>query len=89
MTFSRMRIFLCYSMNDLRNLGFMPRLGLWGPGTAWATFAEFLQAVERGGVTAMELVAVHLRSLGALSCRSPGGRRRDGRPAASWSSGAS
>ena len=59
---------------------YMVRLGLWGapalPGQDCAhkppfkDFGSFRKVVERGGVTAMELVAVQLRLLGAISCRS-------------------
>merc|ERR1719424_551972 len=37
---------------------------------AFPDFASFRTVVERGGMAAMELVAVQLKSMGALSCRS-------------------
>eukprot|EP00928_Gymnodinium_smaydae_P008538 TRINITY_DN13105_c0_g6_i1.p1 TRINITY_DN13105_c0_g6~~TRINITY_DN13105_c0_g6_i1.p1 ORF type:complete len:1265 (-),score=199.65 TRINITY_DN13105_c0_g6_i1:33-3770(-) len=56
---------------EVRHLGYMRRLGLWGEGhTSFRDFSAFRRRLERGGVPAMELLAVRLRSLGVLSCRS-------------------
>ena len=64
---------------EVSHMQYMVRLGLWGePGTGeqnvqkppFPNFASFRKVVERGGVTAMELVAVQLRLLGSISCRS-------------------
>lgn len=50
---------------EVRNMAYMTRLGLWGPGTAFpGGFAEFLANIERGGVGAMEMVARDLKALG-------------------------
>lgn len=56
---------------DVRNMGYMQRLGLWGPGTSFpGGFAEFQGAIEKGGVGAMEMVARDMKALGMYSSRS-------------------
>lgn len=52
------------------NMGYMTRLGLWGPGTPFDAFESFRSAVDRGGVGMMELVAMHLKSHGSYISRS-------------------
>eukprot|EP00928_Gymnodinium_smaydae_P047232 TRINITY_DN31509_c0_g1_i1.p1 TRINITY_DN31509_c0_g1~~TRINITY_DN31509_c0_g1_i1.p1 ORF type:complete len:1880 (+),score=459.56 TRINITY_DN31509_c0_g1_i1:802-5640(+) len=54
---------------EVKHLGYMSRLGLWGPGTAFEDFHDFSSAMERGGVGAMEMVAINAKALGALSCK--------------------
>jgi hypothetical protein len=50
---------------NVRNMAYMTRLGLWGPGTAFPNgFAEFLKAIDSGGVGAMEMVSRDMKSLG-------------------------
>ncbi|MFC5356137.1 strawberry notch-like NTP hydrolase domain-containing protein, partial [Azospirillum himalayense] len=55
----------------VHNLAYAQRLGLWG-GTdfPFATRAEFVQAIEAGGVAAMEVLARDLKALGLYSARS-------------------
>ncbi|KAB2636953.1 protein strawberry notch [Pyrus ussuriensis x Pyrus communis] len=55
--------------SEPRNLGYMVRLGLWGPGTSFADFREFLGAIEKGGVGALELVAMDMKARGMYVCR--------------------
>lgn len=58
------------SVTEPRNMGFMDRLGLWGPGTEHPQgFNQFLKAVEHLGCGAMELHAMHLKGEGALVAR--------------------
>lgn len=55
----RARVVYCSatSVSEPKNLGFMSRLGLWGPGTEHPQgFSQFLQGIERLGTGAMELV---------------------------------
>lgn len=47
-----------------RNMGYMVRLGLWGPGTAFPTFNDFRTAIETGGVGAMEMISRDVKALG-------------------------
>ncbi len=58
------------SATDVKHLGYMTRLGLWGKGTAFETFAEFAQEIEEGGVGAMEMVARDLKAMGRYFCGS-------------------
>lgn len=56
---------------SVQNLAYAQRLGLWG-GTdfPFATRAEFVAAIEAGGVAAMEVVARDLKALGLYASRS-------------------
>eukprot|EP00931_Biecheleriopsis_adriatica_P050486 TRINITY_DN29233_c0_g1_i1.p1 TRINITY_DN29233_c0_g1~~TRINITY_DN29233_c0_g1_i1.p1 ORF type:complete len:1339 (-),score=321.42 TRINITY_DN29233_c0_g1_i1:43-4026(-) len=55
---------------EIRHLGYLERLGLWGRGRPHASFEELRDAVEGGGLAAMELLAMTMRAEGMLSCRS-------------------
>eukprot|EP00434_Breviolum_minutum_P007886 symbB.v1.2.006958.t1/scaffold416.1/size293898/17 len=55
---------------ELRHLGYLERLGLWGPGRPHQSFEELRSALEGGGLAAMELLAMTMRAEGMLSCRS-------------------
>ncbi len=55
----------------VHNLAYAQRLGLWGGNDfPFATRAEFVQAIEAGGVAAMEVLARDLKSLGLYASRS-------------------
>jgi hypothetical protein len=50
---------------DVRNMAYMTRLGLWGPGTSFPEgFQQFLAEIDGGGVGAMEMVSRDMKSLG-------------------------
>ncbi|KAB5538590.1 hypothetical protein DKX38_016123 [Salix brachista] len=55
--------------SEPRNLGYMVRLGLWGDGTCFDVFQKFLGALEKGGVGALELVAMDMKARGMYVCR--------------------
>ena len=55
---------------DVKHLGYMVRLGLWGKGTAFETFSEFAQEIEEGGIGAMEMVCRDLKAMGRYFCGS-------------------
>ena len=55
--------------SDVANLSYASRLGLWGPGTAFATREAFITGVRAGGIAAMELVARDLKALGLYTAR--------------------
>ncbi|GAB4836724.1 udp-glycosyltransferase [Ancistrocladus abbreviatus] len=55
--------------SEPRNMGYMVRLGLWGLGTSFTDFREFLGALEKGGVGALELVAMDMKARGMFVCR--------------------
>ena len=55
----------------VHNLAYAQRLGLWGGADfPFATRAEFVEAIEAGGVAAMEVLARDLKSLGLYTARS-------------------
>ncbi|MBB5701046.1 putative RNA methylase [Ochrobactrum daejeonense] len=56
---------------SVHNLAYAQRLGLWGgKDFPFANRAEFVEAVENGGVAAMEVLARDLRALGLYTARS-------------------
>ena len=55
----------------VHNLAYAQRLGLWGGADfPFATRADFVEAIEEGGVAAMEVVARDLKALGLYAARS-------------------
>jgi hypothetical protein len=55
----------------VHNLAYAQRLGLWGGDDfPFATRSEFVEAIEAGGVAAMEVLARDLRALGLYTSRS-------------------
>jgi predicted RNA methylase len=55
----------------VHNLAYAQRLGLWGSDDfPFSTRAEFVEAIEAGGVAAMEVLARDLRALGLYTSRS-------------------
>ena len=55
----------------VQNLAYAARLGLWGTGDfPFATRADFVGAMEKGGVAAMEVLARDLKALGLYAARS-------------------
>ncbi|CAH2067889.1 unnamed protein product [Thlaspi arvense] len=55
--------------SEPRNMGYMVRLGLWGAGTSFSDFNKFLGALDKGGVGALELVAMDMKARGMYVCR--------------------
>ncbi|OSI68554.1 strawberry notch family protein [Bradyrhizobium canariense] len=55
----------------VHNLAYAQRLGLWGGvDFPFATRAEFVEAIDEGGVAAMEVLARDLKALGLYAARS-------------------
>jgi hypothetical protein len=55
----------------VQNLAYAARLGLWGTGDfPFATRTDFVAAIEKGGVAAMEVLARDLKALGLYAARS-------------------
>jgi hypothetical protein len=53
------------------NLAYAARLGLWGgPEAPFHSRAQFMDAVEKGGVAVMELIARELKAMGLYAARS-------------------
>ncbi|XP_065831305.1 protein strawberry notch homolog 1-like isoform X2 [Oscarella lobularis] len=55
--------------SEPRNMAYMTRLGLWGKGTQFPDFGNFIQAVEKRGVGAMEMVAMDMKLRGMYIAR--------------------
>ncbi|XP_033239959.1 protein strawberry notch isoform X1 [Drosophila pseudoobscura] len=55
--------------SEPKNMAYMVRLGLWGQGTAFSNFNDFITAVERRGVGAMEIVAMDMKLRGMYIAR--------------------
>jgi broad specificity phosphatase PhoE len=55
---------------DVMNLGYLDRLGLWGPGTPFpGGFSQFAGEISHGGMSAMEMIARELKSQGKYVSR--------------------
>ncbi len=52
-----------------RNMGYMTRLGLWGAGRPFPQFIDFLNAMQRGGLGAMEMLSRDLKAIGSYMSR--------------------
>lgn len=52
-----------------KHMAYMTRLGLWGPGTAFADFRDFHKRIDEAGVAAMEMVAMEMKALGMYCSR--------------------
>ena len=50
-------------------MAYMVRLGIWGPGSPFRDFTDFLGAVEKRGVGAMEIVAMDMKLRGMYIAR--------------------
>ncbi|XP_053677627.1 protein strawberry notch [Anopheles nili] len=55
--------------SEPRNMAYMVRLGIWGQGTPFPSFTDFIQAVEKRGVGAMEIVAMDMKQRGMYIAR--------------------
>ncbi|XP_076977491.1 protein strawberry notch homolog 2 isoform X2 [Tamandua tetradactyla] len=55
--------------SEPRNMVYMSRLGIWGEGTPFRAFDEFLHAIEKRGVGAMEIVAMDMKVSGMYIAR--------------------
>lgn len=55
--------------SEPRNMAYMVRLGIWGGGTPFPTFNDFIEAVEKRGVGAMEIVAMDMKLRGMYIAR--------------------
>ncbi|CAL8120089.1 unnamed protein product [Orchesella dallaii] len=55
--------------SEPRNMAYMTRLGIWGLGTPFREFNDFINAVEKRGIGAMEIVAMDMKLRGAYIAR--------------------
>ncbi|KAL6066398.1 Protein strawberry notch 2 [Balamuthia mandrillaris] len=54
---------------EARNMGYMARLGLWGPNTGFSDFKEFKKLLTEAGLGSMELVAMEMKRKGMYCSR--------------------
>jgi hypothetical protein len=57
------------SGDRLEALAYAPRLGLWGPSTAFPNRKAFLESMNEGGVTALEMICRDLKAMGVYCSR--------------------
>ncbi|XP_034036189.1 protein strawberry notch homolog 2 isoform X2 [Thalassophryne amazonica] len=55
--------------SEPKNMIYMSRLGIWGEGTPFRSFDDFLHAIEKRGVGAMEIVAMDMKVSGMYIAR--------------------
>ncbi|XP_061093328.1 si:ch73-63e15.2 isoform X2 [Conger conger] len=55
--------------SEPKNMIYMSRLGIWGEGTPFKVFDDFLHAIEKRGVGAMEIVAMDMKVSGMYIAR--------------------
>ena len=55
--------------SEPKNMAYMNRLGLWGLGTPFREFNDFIQSIEKRGVGAMEMVAMDMKLRGMYMAR--------------------
>ena len=55
--------------SEPKNMAYMVRLGLWGNGTPFVDFNDFIQSIEKRGVGAMEIVAMDMKLRGMYIAR--------------------
>lgn len=55
--------------SEPRNMAYMVRCGMWGEGTPFPEFTDFIAAVEKRGVGAMEIVAMDMKLRGMYIAR--------------------
>nr|CAD7432398.1 unnamed protein product [Timema monikensis] len=55
--------------SEPRNMAYMTRIGIWGEGTPFPEFTDFISAVEKRGVGAMEIVAMDMKLRGMYIAR--------------------
>ncbi|KAI9032343.1 P-loop containing NTP hydrolase pore-1-domain-containing protein [Hyaloraphidium curvatum] len=57
-------------VSEVRNLAYMSRMGLWGPGTAFPSgFRDFYDQISKRGEGAMECLALDMKSMGSYLSR--------------------
>jgi hypothetical protein len=50
-------------------MAYMVRLGIWGEGSPFREFNDFIQAVEKRGIGAMEIVAMDMKLRGKIKTK--------------------
>ncbi len=52
-------------------MAYMARMGLWGPGTAFNGFEQFLDSMKKRGVSFLEMLAMEMKASAVRVIRSP------------------
>lgn len=55
--------------SDEKELGYMQRLGLWGPGTSYKSFADLAAKLSNGGLSFLEMLCCDIKAKGAFLSR--------------------
>lgn len=58
------------SAYDAEDLRFLQRMGLWGKGTGFSNLAEFSEAINKGGLSMMEMLTQGMKARGQYCSRS-------------------
>ena len=61
-------------VSEPKNMAYMIRLGLWGPGTGYDTFSKFCSALQKRDLGGSEMMACYLKQRGdfvSKTCASP------------------
>uniref|UniRef100_A0A3Q4IEY1 Protein strawberry notch homolog 2 n=1 Tax=Neolamprologus brichardi TaxID=32507 RepID=A0A3Q4IEY1_NEOBR len=62
-------VYASATASEPKNMIYMSRLGIWGEGTPFRTFDDFLHSIEKRGVGAMEIVAMDMKVSGMYIAR--------------------
>lgn len=55
------------SVVEVNHLGYQDRQGLWGPGTSFEDFKQFMNEIEGGGLGALEMVTRSMKAFGMFN----------------------
>ena len=55
--------------SDEKELGYMQRLGLWGPGTSYKSFEDLAVKLSSGGLSFLEMLCCDIKAKGAFLSR--------------------
>lgn len=56
-------------VSEVAHMAYLERMGLWGPGSAFADFEAFLGAMRNRGVSFLEMLAMEMKSEGKYCAR--------------------
>lgn len=67
----RARVVYCSAtgVSEVGNMAYMTRLGLWGIGSAFPDFEQFLDSMKKRGVSFLEMLAMELKAEGNYVAR--------------------
>lgn len=56
-------------VSEVGHMAYLERMGLWGPGSAFADFEAFLGSMKNRGVSFLEMLAMEMKSEGKYCAR--------------------